>query len=260
MIGDGFPTSERARARRHGALVVLMLLSAMGLGSCRTSRVDTRPLAPIRAVSAAEAWKALVAIRGEARTLGSYATIRISSSEGTRSFRATLTADSQGHLRVSAFSPIGTELFTLFADGPGVMFADHTNRTWWKGSFSVLAKTLGLPDDLDAPDFAMLAFGLPAKADRGEAVDGSTVRQGAVVYSVSATGLATARAESNAWSVRYEPAAFPAVQVIFTSLRAGSPSISIRHLDAGMTEKVVEPLTIDPSYRCCVEPRVASSR
>lgn len=205
---------------------------------------------PLEATDRAAAWDELLHIRREAPRLASYASIRVESAGAKQSFRATIATDQRGRLRVDAFSPMGTAAFTLYADGGEATMVDHIGRSWWRGPFPVAAKSLGLPDSLEAHSIAMLAFGLPASTLEGQAGE-ELVSQNGVSYLVERNGIAEANGDG--WSARFEPASFPAGAVTI-STADGSRAMTVRHLEAGAASRDVEPPKIDPSYRCCVDP------
>lgn len=235
------------RVRAAGLLAMLALAAG-----CASSRQDVRPIPPLAAVDAGSAWSELLRIRRGDLRLASYSSIRVESRGSKQTFRATIEADDRGRLRVDAFSPMGTAAFTLHVDGAESTMIDHVHRTWWRGPFSKAARSLGLPESLDAGGLAMLAFGLPAS--KGDArADGASVKQEGVEYRLEASGIAEASAAD--WTASFDTPTYPATGVtIFT--RDGERSMSVRHLEVGAASRAVEAPKIDRSYRCCVEPAV----
>lgn len=243
MIAVRFP----ARARAAFLVALLALASA-----CASSRQDLRPIPSLAAADAGSAWSELLRIRRSELRIASYSSIRVESRGSKQTFRATIEADQRGRLRVDAFTPMGTAAFTLYVDGAESTMVDHVNRTFWRGPFSTAARSLGLPESLDAAGLAMLAFGLPAS--RSEAIaEAASVAQDGVDYRLEASGIAEARTPD--WTASFEEPAYPAKGVTIVT-RDGGRSMSARHLEVGAASRDVEPPKIDRTYRCCVEPAV----
>jgi hypothetical protein len=241
--------------RRSGRLLTFALAAvalAFASSGCATGRQEVRALPPLAASGPADAWDDLLAIRRASPRLASYASVRVESHGSRQSFRATVAADENGRLRVDAFSPVGTAAFTLFAEGGETTLVDHVNRTWWTGPFPVAARSLGLPETLDAHDLGMIAFGLPASTGAGAWQSGLVV-QGGVAYLVVKEGIAEARGDG--WIATFEAPSFPAASVTIASAD-GSRAMTVRHLEPGAASRGVDAPKIDPSYRCCVEPAV----
>jgi hypothetical protein len=236
------------RSSRAGAAALLILLA--GATRCASWRQEVRPLPPLAAASAAEAWDELLRIRRESPRLASYASIRVESAGSKQSFRATIATDERGRLRVDAFTPVGTAAFTLYADGDETTMIDHVNRSWWKGPFATAARSLGLPGSLDAHSLAMIAFGLPASA-KPESERGEWIVQDGVSYRVEAKGIAEVTGEG--WTAKFDAPSFPAGAVTISTVDGGR-AMSVRHLEPGAASRAVEVPKVDPSYRCCVEP------
>lgn len=237
---------SRPSPARAGWLLALLAFAA----GCATSRQDVRPIPTLAATTPELAWGELLRIRRAGPRLASYSSIRVESRGAKQTFRATIETDDLGRLRVDAFSPMGTAAFTLHVDGDESTMIDHVHRTWWRGPFSTAARSLGLPESLDASGLAMLAFGLPAS--KGEArVDGESYYQDGVEYRLAASGIAEAKAAE--WTARFDAPAYPSTGVTIVT-RDGERSMSIRHLEVGAASQAVELPKIDRSYRCCVEP------
>lgn len=214
----------------------------------------TEPFQPLSGGTARQAWQQLVRNAGEDATLSSYSSLRIQTPEGRKSFRAAIDADGSGAVRVRAFTPVGTEVFAFEVRNGVMSFVDHGSGKAWRGPFSEVASQLGIPESLDAAHFARLAFGLPpgeGEADLARLGDG-IVRQGGLEYQVSGVGLASVRQPESGWSVRYEPASFPPERVTFED--GSGRSIVVRHLDLSEARSRLEPMAVDPSYRCCYRP------
>lgn len=232
----------------------LLALAAICLSTAGCASVG--PLAPLSGGTARQAWQELERAANVDGTLGTYASVRVTTPSGRRSFRATIQADG-GVVRMSAFTPVGTEVFAFEVRGDEMVFADHGARKTWRGPFADVARQLGIPDQLSAADFARLLFGLPAAggdADLSE-VGRGVVRRNGLEYEVSGVGLASVFGTGAGWRVRYEPVAFPPQKVTFDD-DDGGRSITVRHLDLSHTPRGIEPLVVDGSYTCCFRPLI----
>jgi hypothetical protein len=235
------------RRRASGAITIAFLSIAAG---CSSSRQELGPIAALRAPDADGAWRELARIRRSEPRLASYASIRVESRGTKRTFRATIETGGSGRVRVDAFTPMGTAAFTLYVERDEATMLDHSNRTWWRGPFATAARSLALPESLDAAGLAMIAFGLPVSEGDGEIRDGVVELDG-VTYRVGGAGLAEASATG--WTARFEPPAWPVAAVtIVTS--DGTRSLTIRHLEAGAASRAIAAPKIERGYRCCVAP------
>ncbi len=233
---------------------LLLVVAAVALAAAGCASVG--PLQPLSGGTARQAWQELEGSVSAVGTFRTYASVRISTPEGKRSFRATLEVDSDGRVRMSAFTPVGTEVFGFDVSEGVMVFANHSTKTSWTGPFSDVAAQLGIPASLDATAFARLAFGLPAGRDAADlsAIGSGIVRQDDLVYKVSGLGLESVEADGTAWRVRYEPVTFPAEKVTFED--SSERSITVRHLDLSHVPGRSEPLVVDRSYTCCVKPAI----
>lgn len=231
---------------REKLAIAVVLLATAGCSS-------VGPLRPLSGGTARQAWHDLERSAEQAGTLTSYASIRVSTPEGKQSFRASLETDADGRVAMRAFTPVGTEVFAFSVSGGEMVFLDHSAKKAWRGPFAEVAQQLGIPNGVDAVDFARLSFGLPAGgagADLSRVGDG-VVRKGGLEYELTGVGLSRVSALGSDWSVRYEPATFPPVKV---TLEDESRSIVVRHLDLSVVKGALEPLVIDPTYACCYRP------
>lgn len=236
------------RLPRIGAAALLLLVA--GATRCASWRQEVKPLPPLAAAAPGEAWDELLRIRRASPRLASYVSIRVESGSSKQTFRATIATDERGRLRVDAFTPMGTAAFTLYADGDETTMIDHLNRSWWTGPFPTAARSLGLPESLDAHSLAMIAFGLPASA-APESDRGARIVQAGVAYRVEAAGLAEATGEG--WTATFDTPSFPASSVTISTTDGGR-AMTVRHLEPGAASRAVDAPKIDSSYRCCVEP------
>ncbi len=163
--------------------------------------------------------------------------IRITTAARTQSFRAQLLVEPQrGRMQLSAYTPFGTEAMTLSADGDRIVFLDHVNHTAWQGSAAGLAGTIGFFDPQTNPAaWALDVTGFPARGD----------------FETSDRGLAGGTIGSV--QISFDPPSFPPHGV---TVRRGSETLEITHLELVSTDADVQPATIPSGYRCCVEPRM----
>jgi len=215
---------------------------------------STGPLRPLAGGTTRHAWQQLEDAADSEGTFSTYASVRVATPEGRRSFRATLQLDKGDRVRMSAFSPVGTEVFGFEVSDGEMTFANHSRKTSWRGPFANLAEQLGIPASLDAVGFARLAFGLPAGTGDADLADvgNGVVRQGELTYRVSGIGIDSVVREGTGWRVTYEPGTYPPTKVTFED--EGGRSIVVRHLDLSYTRDGIEPIVVDSSYTCCVSP------
>jgi hypothetical protein len=232
------------------ALVVLALAAA----GCAT----VSPLSPLSGGAARQAWQELESAAQAGGTLDSWASVRVTTPEGRRSFRATIRLGDDGTVRMGAFTPVGTEVFTFEVRDGAMVFADHSSRRSWRGPFSEVAGQLGIPEDLEASDFARLLFGFPAgesEAELDAAADG-IVRRAGMTYQVTGLGLAGASRDGTGWRVTWDPATYPPRTVTFDD--GAGRSIVVRHLDISHSRRAIERLSVNSSYSCCFRPVIAA--
>jgi hypothetical protein len=236
---------------RLRAGLVALALAATGCAS-------VTPLQPLSGGTARQAWQELAMRAESGGTLASWSSVRVSTPEGRRSFRATIQLGEDGAVHMSAFTPVGTEVFAFEVRGGTMVFADHSSRRSWRGPFREVAMQLGIPEGLDAADFARLVFGLPppgGEPDFGDAGNG-IVRQGGMSYRVSGLGLTEATRDGTSWRVSWDPGSYPPRTVTFDD--DTGRGIVVRHLDVSHSRRSVEPLAVSSAYACCFRPTITS--
>lgn len=205
-------------------------------GSCRTARPagNESALAP---VSGANVVQELSARMASVHAVRSLMRIRAITPDRTQSFRAQLLVEPQsGRMQLTAYTPVGTEAMTLTADGEHVIFLDHINRTAWEGSAAELARSVGFLDPQTTPAaWALDVTGFPAHG----------------TFQASDRGL-TSISLGDA-SIAFDPPAFPPHGV---TVRRGSETLEITHLELVATDASVPAASIPTDYRCCVAPRI----
>jgi len=230
----------------------LVAICLLGVGCASTG-----PLQPLSGGTARQAWTQLSRAANDVKTLSSYASVRVATPDGRRTFRAAIDVTGRGNVRMRAFTPVGTEVFAFDVTGDVMLFADHSSRKEWRGPFVEIAAQLGIPDELSAAEFARLLFGLPAGRGSEDLtmVGEGIVRQGALTYEVTGVGLARVTREGSSWSVVYDPANFPPEKVTFEE--AGGRSIVVRHLDVSHSMRDLEPFDAGARYECCYRPLIS---
>jgi hypothetical protein len=217
------------------SLVLLALLFAVV--SCRTARpADEVPIAPLTATTPEAARTQLAERATSLRGVRALMRVRATSGERTQSFRAQLQVEGSARMLLTAYTPLGTAAFTLFADGDRVVFVDHINRTAWRGTTAELAQSVGFFDPATPPAiWAQLVLGFPV---RGQA-------------EVTAAGAASIR--NGAIAFTFDPPLFPPQHVVVS--RAGS-TMEIAMLEIGQSGMRLEAPEVPRDYRCCVAPQV----
>jgi len=204
---------------RRAAAVCLFVLAA-----CRTTRPPgAEPLAPLTSTSPSEAARQLAERRSQFR--GERSLIRLKLAQ--LSARAQLQIDSGGRMLMTIYSPIGTTLARLYADGDDVIFLNDFEATVSRGK----AKDFGA---LGGP-VPFLLVGLPAS---GQAV---------VTYSVA--GIESVRLSDT--TINYDPAVYPPRRVVIDH---GNRHIEIEHLESFVDPSTLKAPEIPSDYRCCVPP------
>ncbi len=150
--------------------------------------------------------------------------IRAMSGERTQSFRAQLHASSDAML-LTAYTPLGTSAFRLYASGDRVLFLNDAENTSWNGSPAQFASSFGFFGDATPVTMAQLILG----------------RRGVV------------RTHLGDVTISYDPPAFPPKHV---TVSRGTQRLEIEHLDSVYTTASVEEPKVPRNYRCCVPPRL----
>jgi len=204
---------------RRAAAVCLFLLAA-----CRTIRPpNAETPAPLNSTSPAEAERQLAERRAQFR--GERSLIRLKMAQ--LSARAQLQVDAAGRMLLTMYSPIGTTLARLYADGDDVVFLNDFEATVSRGK----AQDFGA---FGGP-VPFLLIGLPGGG------------QEAITYGPA--GIENARLPDT--TIHYDPAVYPPKRVVIDH---GNRHIEIEHLESFADPAMLKPPEIPSNYRCCVPP------
>jgi hypothetical protein len=204
---------------RRRAAVCLILLAA-----CRTTRPpDAEAIAPLSANSPAEAAQQLADRRTQFRGQRSFIRLKL----GQISARGQLQIDSGGRLLMTIYSPIGTTVARLYAEGDDVIFLNDFEATVSRGKASDFGALGG--------QTALLLVGLPPAGVE------SITYGAAGIESVNLAGA----------TIRFDPPAYPPKRV---TIDQGQRHIEIEHLESFVDTATLTPPEIPSSYRCCVPP------
>jgi hypothetical protein len=236
---NGARALRGARVRSLSRSVAALLIALALATSCRTTRPagNESALEPLTSGSPQEAMRELSRRLASIHAVRSLMRIRITTAGRTQSFRGqVLVEPHSGRMRLSAYTPIGTEAMTLSSDGDRVTFLDHVNRTAWEGSAAELAQAIGFFDPHTSPAvWALVIIGFPAGGE----------------FEAADRGLA--RGTIGDVAIAFDPPVFPPHNV---TVRSGAGTLEITHLELVSTDANVPLPSIPKDYRCCVAPRM----
>jgi outer membrane biogenesis lipoprotein LolB len=192
--------------RLHRYIVVA---ASLFLTVCRTAIPPGRPVEPLRAASAEEAMRELIARRDSFRGARSLMRVRAAVKGETRSFRSQLQVTDGTRARLIVYTPIGTTALTVIGDGDEVTMEGPGRRT--VGNANDLASSIGLvAGNLTLAQLGMLILGLPPRED--------------LIYETTETGLR--RAVAGDVVATFEPPVHPPLRVVLTR---GADRVEIDH-------------------------------
>lgn len=165
---------------------IIVVAAVAVFAGCRSAS----PPAPRSFATAQQAWDAATE-QGSSFTGGRLlARVSLPVEGGTRVFRARIDADPAGDYSLTALSPIGTELFTIEAEGGEAQLLDHRRSVFWKGSRAELARQISQLFAIDAMVVVRRLFDLaPSAASCAPVADELSCRAGDVTYLVSKNGV-----------------------------------------------------------------------
>lgn len=202
----GFPGSRVSLAMRHsgtrslgnlGTALVLLVLAA-----CRTAGPGS-PIAPLTASTPDAALAQLRARRESFTGARSLMRVRAISGEKRQSFTARLSVDRNRHVEVRVFSPVGTTVATLIADGDQF----RLDGAELQGQAAEVARIFSA---VKPYDLALLLLGIPPEGD--------------IHMEATQTGLS--RADVGDVVIVFEPPVFPPRNVKVTR---GDDALEIAH-------------------------------
>lgn len=200
-------------------LVVFFLLAA-----CRTTRPpDAEPIAPLTANSPDDAARQLADRRAQFRGQRSFIRLKL----GRLSARGQMQIDSGGRMLMTIYSPIGTTVARLYAEGDDVIFLNDFEATVSRGKAADFGALGG--------QTALLLVGLPPTGVE-------SITYGAA--GIEIVNLAGA-------TIRFDPPVYPPKRV---TVDQGSRHLEIEHLESFVDPAILTPPEIPSSYRCCVPP------
>jgi hypothetical protein len=143
------------------------------------------------------------------------------------SARGQLQIDAGGRMSMTIYSPIGTTVARLYAEGDDVIFLNDFDETVSRGK----AKDFGA---LGGPT-TLLLLGLPPAGVEAIAYGPAGIE------SVSLPGA----------TIRFDPPVYPPKRV---TMDQGERHIEIEHLESFVDTATLHAPEIPSSYRCCVPP------
>jgi len=188
----------------------LLLATCYSLVACRSTRpagVET----PVTSLRADAPERSLMRIRA-------------TSGERTQSFRAQLHASPEAML-LTAYTPLGTSAFRLYASGDRVVFLNDAENTTWSGTPAQFASSFGFFGDTTPVTMAQLILG----------------RRG------------VERTQAGDVTISYDPPVFPPKRV---TVARGNQRLEIEHMESVYTTAAVEEPKVPRNYRCCVPPQL----
>jgi hypothetical protein len=199
--------------------VLLFLLAA-----CRTTRPpNAEAIAPLSASSPAEAARQLADRRAQFRGQRSFIRLKL----GQLSARGQLQIDSAGRMLMTIYSPIGTTVARLYAEGDDVIFLNDFDATVSRGKAADFGALGG--------QTALLLVGLPPAG-----VESITY----AAAGIEIVNLAGA-------TIRFDPPVYPPKRV---TIDQGQRHIEIEHLESFVDTATLSAPEIPSNYRCCVPP------
>ncbi len=146
---------------------------------------------------------------------------------GQVSARGQLQIDSGGRMLMTIYSPIGTTVARLYAEGDDVIFLNDFEATVSRGKAADFG-ALGGPTPL-------LLVGLPSPGLE------SIMYGAAGIESVNLAGA----------TIKFDPPVYPPKRV---TIDQGQRHIEIEHLQSFVDTATLQAPEIPSSYRCCVPP------
>jgi hypothetical protein len=173
------------------------------IGACRSTRPSGSPVAPLTATTVEETAAQLRERRAKFQGMKSLMRVRATTNGKTQSFRAQLIVHDARRMELIAYTPVGTTALKMKADGDRVT----SDPAVPPESFDFLRGA-----GITPAETGMLILGLPPRDD--------------LPLTIAAGGISQATA--GGITATFEPAAFPAKNVVITR---GNDRIEIEHLE-----------------------------
>lgn len=244
--------------------LVAAALFAILVAGCQTLRpaASLQPIPSISATTAPAAVAELVARRARFAGARAFVRIRATTRDRGRSFNAQIAVDSAGRMLLIAYTPIGTQAIRIYSEGERVVFVSDIQHAVWSGATTEFSDSFGFfgPSPSLAP-IAFLLLGLPAEGDVTGAREilctaemagcapGTTItrfasRDGAIIYTATAGGLASATFAGSA--VSFDPPGYPPAKV---SIVRGDQRLDVTYREIGTTTETFAPPEVPKGYR-----------
>jgi len=195
-------------ALKRAATLLIILITG-----CRSAHVSGPAVAPLPTTPAVSPLEALLARAESFPGARSIASVRVTEGGETRSFRAQLIVENRQRMQLIAYSPAGTTVATISADGDHVTVVDAVHGSTSEGSAERMLAPYGFfTGGLTPAEMGMLLLGYPPRRD--------------LAYETAAAGLT--RATVGDIVVTFDPPALPARHVVVDH---GSDRVEIDHLE-----------------------------
>lgn len=181
--------------------------------ACRTAHVSGPTVAPLPSTPAQSPLESLFARADAFPGARSIMRIRATTGGQTRTFRAQLIVENRDRMQLIAYSPVGTTVATITAEGDRVAVVDAIHGSTIEGTASKMLAPYGFyTGGLTPAEMGMLLLGYPPRRD--------------LVYETAAAGLSAA--SFGDIRVTFDPAVFPAQHAV---IEHGDDRVEVDHLE-----------------------------
>lgn len=224
----------------------VVLLFVLSLTGCASTQSPARLDVP----TAEEAWKKLRSVSASAQVFESYSKLSFSL-PARQSVNARTAVDREGRFFAELLTPLGTTAATMFADRDGVVFVNHLEQSYWRGSHQELAAVSPAVASLlrIGLESGLLLYGVPSADSAVTRCGDSCFEAAGFRHEVAPEGLVSV--SGSGVSFEYAPPAYPAQRAAVT---IGSQAIVVENLDVQTRAGSVRRLSPPSGYRCCVAP------
>ena len=194
---------------RVAGFVTMLALFA----SCRSAHVSGPIVAPLPETPVVSVLETLFARADAFPGARSIMRVRATTGGQTRTFRAQLVVENRQRMQLIAYSPVGTTVATISAEGDYVTVVDAIHGSTIEGTATQMLAPYGFfTGGLTPAEMGMLLLGYPPRRD--------------LVYETAATGLSAATFGDV--NVTFDPAVFPAQHAV---IEHGDDRVEIDHLE-----------------------------